>query len=368
MKKKIKILLPITIIIITVLIVNTIMNNPPKTKRGFKKEKAGIKVETRLIQKQNYEMFIDSYGVIQASKKSALSTQVGGKIVYVSENFKEGAYIKKGEVLLKIEEADYKIDLQSAKAKLTLAEQALIEEQAKSIQAKEDWESFNKNQKANDLVLRKPQLESAKANVLIAKADLQKAQLNLKRTEIVAPYDARVDEKSVYLDELISSNTKIADISSSEIMEIKLPVNNNYLKYIDLKSKPMVKFFSNVTNKSYEGQILRSKSSIDTNTKQLYLIAELKNIDTNLNFGEYLKAKISTKNLQDVLIVPNSSIYQGSYVFVEKNGVIERRNIQITWQDENNALIKQGLKEGENLVLTILGDVSSGTKVKVINR
>ena len=368
MKKITKFLVPVVIILVTVFIVKTIMDNPPQTKKRFKKKKAELLVETSLITQKQYHISLDSYGVTQPSIKSELRSQVNGKIVYVSQNLKNGAFIKKGELLLQIEDVDYKVDVEIAKAKLTLAKQTLIEEQAKANQAKEDWQKFNKNVKANALILREPQVEAAKANVQVAKSDLQKAQLQLKRTKIFAPYNGRVIEKNVSISEVISSNTKVATISSHETMEIRLPLKNTDLKYIDLDAKNKVTFYSSILNKEYEGEIVRSESSIDTNTKQLYLIGQIKKDVKSLKIGEYLKAKISAKKLANALLIPNSSIYQGSYVYVEKDGIITRREIEISWQDETSALISKGLKENENLVTTTLGLVNSGTKVNVINK
>lgn len=366
-KKIIRYLLPILIIILTVIAVKVILENPPEAKKRKKETVKLIPIKTMLIQKRDFNISLQSYGLTQPSIQSVLSSQVSGKITYINKNFKNGAFIKKGETLLKIEDEEYKADLKIAQAQLIIAKQNFIEEEAQSKQAKEDWQKFNKNKKANSLVLRKPQLESARANLISAKANVEKAKLTLNRTKIIAPYNARVIEKNVSISQVVSSNTQLAVIYSYDAIEIRLPIRNKDFKYINLNKKNRVDFYSNLSNKTYAGEIVRSESSIDTNTKQLNLIAEIRSDVNSLKIGEYLKADILAEIIEQSIVIPNSSIYQGLYVYIEKDGIITKRDISIAWQDKKNSLILKGLEEKENLVTTTLGLISSGTKVKVIN-
>lgn len=365
--KKLKIILPFFIIIATALVIYIILSNPPKAKKE-KVKQAKIQVNVQKIKKQNYDIKLDSYGTAQASVKSTLSSQVSGKIIFVNEKFKNGAYFKKGDLLVQIEDLDYKADVKVAQAQLILAKQALIEEQAMAKQAKEDWERFNIDQKPNDLVLRVPQLQSAKANLLAAQANLDKAKLNLKRTKITAPYDGRVIEKSISISQVIASNTQIGTIFSTDAIEVRLPLKNKDLRLIDISKNGNVEFVSEVSKEKFIGQIKRSESTIDENTKQLYLISEIKQNSHKIKLGEYLIAKIQAKTLKDIIVIPNDTIYQSSYVYIEKDGVLKRKYIDILWQNNEQSIISKGLEENENLVLTTLGIVSSGTRVQIANK
>ena len=366
MKKIFKVLIPFIIIFGTIGVVYIIFDNPPEVKKQ-KAKSSKIKVEVKKLVKQDFLISLDSFGTAQPSVQTTLTSQVSGKVIYVNDKFKNGAYFKKGDLLVQIEDLDYISDEKIAQAQLVLAKQALLEEQAKSKQAKEDWEKFNIKGKPNSLVLRVPQLQSAKANLMAAQAQLAKAKLNSKRTKILAPYDGRVIEKNVSIAQVISSNEQVGTIFSSDVIEVRLPIKNKDLNLIDIDKKADVKFNSEVSNTVYNGKIVRSESSIDTNTKQLYLIAEIKENSKKIKIGEYLKAKIQAKRLKNVIVIPNDSIYQSSYVYLEKDGFLQRNQIEILWQDDNNTLVKSGLKQNDNLVLTTLGVVSSGTKVDILN-
>lgn len=367
MKKRLKIFLPLLIIIGTAIVIYTILNNPPKAKKERTKL-AKIQVAVKKLQSENFQIKLDSYGTVQASIETTLSSQVSGKIIYVNDKFRNGAYFKKGDLLVQIEDLDYVADVKIAQAQLILSKQALLEEEAKAKQAKEDWQRFKIKEKANNLVLRIPQLESAKANLAASKANLEKAKLNLKRTKILAPYDGRVIEKSISIAQVIPSNTTLGIIFSNNSLEVRLPLKNKDLSLIDINKKAKVEFTSEVSNDTYQGEIVRSESTIDTNTKQLYLISEIKENNKNLKLGEYLKAKITGKKVENVLVIPNESIYQSSYVYIEKDGILKRKYIKILWQNDKNSILKEGLNENDNLVITTLGVVSSGTKVEILKK
>ena len=84
-----------------------------------------------------------------------------------------------------------------------------------------------------------------------------------------------------------------------------------------------------------------------------------------LKIGEYVTAKLTGKTLSSVLVIPNNTIYQGSYVYVIEGDVLQRRDIEIAWQNERDAIIEAGLADGESLVTTPLGQVTSGVRVRV---
>ncbi len=298
-------------------------------------------------------------------------SQVSGKITYINEKFKDGRYFKKGELLLKIEDIEYLANIEIAKAAQALAQQELLEEKAKAIQALEDWQRFNKKEQPSDLVLRVPQLKYAKANYNSAKAQVKKAQLELSRTKIIAPYDGKVVQKDVSISQVLSNNSQIATIYATNSIKVRLPIKNSDLVFlkdkVDTNSSIKVLFTSSLSKDTYEGEIIASESSLDTNTKQLYLIAKIIRNTNTIKIGEYLKANIYAKKLKDVILVPNGSINQGEYVYVEKEGYVYRKEVEVSWSDEKYSLIKQGLKNKDNLVITSLGAISSGTKVKIVN-
>lgn len=372
----------ITILSLAVFTFFYLTSNPPTAQRGGKPETPQMTVEAQTIKPQLYQVYVDSFGTVQPRTQSKLVAQVAGQVATISPQFRAGGFFKQGDVLLTIDDRDYKVDVKVAEASLLDAQQKLAEEQARSEQAKTDWKRLGKGGEPSSLVLRLPQLKAAEANVLSAEARVEKAKLALERTKVVAPYDGRILTKVVDVGQVVSNNAHLADIFASDYVEVRLPINNNDIPLINLPEqtseqsdpeKVRVTFNSRFDDQVWHGSVVRTESSIDTNTQQLYVVAQIddpytvkQNGRSTLKIGQYLNAQLAGKILSDVIVIPNQSIYQGSYVYIVEEGVLKRRDIEVLWKNDNDSIISAGLAPGDKLVLTALGQVSSGTPV-IIN-
>jgi hypothetical protein len=85
----------------------------------------------------------------------------------------------------------------------------------------------------------------------------------------------------------------------------------------------------------------------------------------SLKIGQYVTAVIDGRRLHQVMSIPNRAIYQNSYVYIFKEGLLMKKPITINWQNDKISVIESGLSEGDFLVITPLGQVLSGTKAKI---
>ena len=380
-----KIIVPAAIIIATIFLVMFIKGNPPKASRFSAPPKAKINVAVKPLQLIDYPVEIDSFGTVKPRTQSMLVAQVSGLIIDINEQFREGGFFEKGDVLLQLDDRDLKAEVKSAQANLLNAEQNLLEEQARGRQALTDWQRLGNESEPSILVLRKPQLAAAQAQVLSAQAQLEKAQLNLERTKIKAPYAGRVLNRSVDLGQVVSNNMQLATIYATASVEIRLPIKNKDLPFINLPEQyrdgaknqrgSAVNFTSDlIGEQQWQGQLIRTEGAIDESAQQLYVVAKIndpyKSTSDNqypVKIGQYVKAKINGKVASQVLVIPNSAIYQGSYVYVVENGTLQRKNIALAWQNALQGIVSKGLEAGSQLVLTPLGQVSSGTPVQIMD-
>lgn len=380
-----KIIVPAAIIIATIFLVMFIKGNPPKASRFSAPLKAKINVAVKPLQLIDYPVEIDSFGTVKPRTQSMLVAQVSGLIIDINEQFREGGFFEKGDVLLQLDDRDLKAEVKSAQANLLNAEQNLLEEQARGRQALTDWQRLGNESEPSILVLRKPQLAAAQAQVLSAQAQLEKAQLNLERTKIKAPYAGRVLNRSVDLGQVVSNNMQLATIYATDSVEIRLPIKNKDLPFINLPEQyrdgaknqrgSAVNFTSDlIGEQQWQGQLIRTEGAIDESAQQLYVVAKIndpyKSTSDNqypVKIGQYVKAKINGKVASQVLVIPNSAIYQGSYVYVVENGRLQRKNIALAWQNALQGIVSKGLEAGSQLVLTPLGQVSSGTPVQIMD-
>jgi RND family efflux transporter MFP subunit len=378
-------LLPVLIIGALLLVALIIKMNPPEapTQRGSVGPQ--MAVETLTATPRDYRVMLESYGTIQPRTKSMLVTQVGGEIVDVNPNVRGGGFFERGDILVKIDSRDYAADVRIAEATLADARQALAEAEARSQQAREDWERLGNAGEPSELVLRVPQLEAARARVLSAESGLQKAALRLERTEIRAPFAGRVLRKFVDLGQVVSQNAQLAEIYATDIVEIRLPLRNRDLPFIDLPEtfrytdeteqySGRVEIRSDLAGQvAWDAKLVRTEGAIDDTARQLHVIAQIDDPfaptatgQAPLKIGQYVTAAIEGNTVRDALIIPNNSIYQGSYVYVVEEGILWRRDIEIAWQNDDEAIVSSGLDAGDRLVITPLGQVTSGIRVTII--
>ena len=375
-------LLPVAILGALLLLAVVIKLNPPAAPQ--KREISGpqIVVETLVVEPRDYSVALESYGIIQPRTRSVLSAQVEGQILELNPNLRDGGFFERGDVLVTIDARDYAANVSIAEATLADARQALAEAEARSNQAREDWERLGNEGEIPDLVLRVPQLEAARARVLSAESSLRKARLDLERTEIRAPFAGRVLTKLVDLGQVVSRNTQLAEIFATDIVEIRLPLRNRDLPFITLPETyrnsdetenkgGRVEIQSELAGKAtWEAELVRTEGAIDQTARQLHVIAQINDPfappadgQTPLKIGQYVTARLEGNIVPDALVIPNNTIYQGTYVYIVENGILVRRDVDILWQNEQEAVIASGLAPGDELVTTSLGQVTSGIRV-----
>ncbi|ODS22404.1 hypothetical protein AB835_14370 [Candidatus Endobugula sertula] len=362
-----------------------IFKTQPSAERHAAPNEPQISVQVVTLQPRDMPIRITSYGLVQPRVQSQLVAQVAGKIIYIAENAREGGFFEEGELLMAIEPDDYQVEVDIAQANLADARARYEEEEALAEVAEQDWKRSGNRGKAKALVLRKPQLAAAEAAVHSAKANLKRAQLNLKRTKIVAPYHGRSLSKNVDIGQVVGVNAKLGVIYADDAVEIRLPIKHSDLMFlqlpevanisnkIDLLPKVMLRSSLN-KNHRWQGKVVRTSGAIDENSRQLSVVARIEDpfnpVDVGkhpLKINQYVAAEIEGNIVKDAIVIPNKAIYQGAYVYLFTDGIVKRQDIHIVWQDSHAAVIHDGLKAGDQLVLTPIGQAVSGTPVKLAN-
>lgn len=377
-------LIPIGILGGLLILATIIRMNPPETPQRGGFSGPQMVVETKTVERQDYQVELQSYGTVQPRTRSILIAQVGGQIIWINENVRDGGFFEKGDVLGRIDPRDYDANVQIAEAALADAKQALAEANARSQQAVEDWARLGNEGEPSELVLRVPQLEAAKARVKSAESSLSKAKLDLERTNIKALFAGRVIRKFVDVGQVVNANTQLAEIYATDVVEIRLPLRNRDLGFIRLPesyrfsagetdTETSVVIYSDlIGDEEWDAKLVRTEGTIDATARQLHVIAQIDDPfgaasegKAPLKMGQYVTAEIEGKHLNDVLVIPNNTIYQGSYVYTVEEGILRRKDIVISWQNDDDAIITSGLEHGDQLVTTPLGQVTSGLRVSV---
>lgn len=365
-------ILPVVVLAALIALAWAVTNNPPEVNRQHKKPQATMTVKTLSLQVENYQIKVRRTGQVQASLVSQLVSRANGQIVWVSDSFTTGASFQSEDLLVQLDDSEYRNEVAIQQAALTEALQALEEENAQVEQALQAWKISGRSGEPNDRVKRVPQLKAAQAKVKSARASLRRANENLQKTKITAPFDGQIVSTSANLGQYINTGSALAQLKSTQPPELRIAINQREVNYIDLPNSgqqgALIRLLKTDNHSDQDqgditGQINHVETELNAATQQLIALAQL---DRHISLlpGQYVQSEIMGRELKDVLVIPNSAIYQGSYVYLVIDGVLQRRNITLGWQDENNTIITAGLNVGEQLVVTPLGQVTSGTPVK----
>lgn len=385
MQMLLRIIIPIIIITAGVMVGVYVSEKvePPKAERA---ERQKLKTEVLELQRTDYQVIIESQGVVKAHHETPLTASVAGTILKVHENFDDGAFFKKGEVLLELDPADFKADVESAQSALARAEAALAQEEARAKQARLNWEDLGYDGEPSDLVLRIPQLKEANANVDAATAALDQAKRDLERTKVKAPFDGRVKDRLVGLGQSIGGSTPLGNLFATDFAEVRLPLTPEQLPFVDLPSLPgdtevsvtltdaLVDNPEDQSSGCWHAKIIRTEGALDDASRELFAIARiddpfgLKSGKPPLRIAQPVRASISGIILEDVVVLPRQALRGVNRVYLvsrEQPSII-RTLIEPVWTTDEVLVVKDGLESGQWLSTTRLPYAPDGAPVEVI--
>ncbi|WP_076416149.1 efflux RND transporter periplasmic adaptor subunit [Shewanella sp. UCD-KL12] len=335
-------------------------------------------IDVASVEQKTVSLNLPSYGVVTPKNKTQLVTEVQGRMLTIAPNFVAGGVVKKGEQLAVIEPSDYEADLMQAQASLAQAQAALEEERARGEVAKNDWKGFDAGVPP-ELGLRLPQLKKEQANVKFQQAALARAQRNLERTIIRAPFDGIIKARNVDLGQYVTLGTNLGELYDTRIAEIRLPLANNDLAYLESVDKPdtQVTLSASLAGKtvSWTGTIVRSEGVIDADNRMVYLVAEIKDpyLRTSrqegqlpLKYGSFVSAVIKGRTVDGIVQLPRHIVRNNQVAVVSDDNIIEIRQVNVVRTDIDSVYIKGSLNDGERISLTKLNNMSSGQAVKIL--
>ena len=357
-------------------------NKPEEKKRAF--NTLAVLADYAVL--DDVQLSVKTQGEARPQTEIDLVPEIGGKIVYVSPNFIEGGIIKKGEVLLRIEDADYKVSVIRAQAQVAQAEQSVIREKAEGEIAKQDYQELGIG-KASPLALRLPQQAQALASLQAAEAELASANLQLKRTEVRAPFTGRVKTKNSDIGQFVSPGRTLGRIFSTSIVEVRLPLSDSDLSKIDLPIAYVAKNRASAIDvelnaiiagkrRYWSGKIMRTASTYDTQTRALFAIAEVvdpygSGASENgypLAPGLFVDAEISGKIYQEIIVLPRDGLRPDNEVYVvDDKGKADIRKVKVLDSDSERALLLGGVDEGELVVLSPMEKSRTSMSLRVLD-
>ena len=336
-------------------------------------------VRVQLARAEQVRLIVNSQGTVIPRTESDLISEVSGKVEWMSSALVSGGYFEKGDVLLKLDKADYQASVKRSAANL---KRAVAEQE----HAQFEYERF-KSLEARQLVSTS-QLENALRISRIAEATLEEAQVNndqarldLARTIITAPYTGLVRNKSVDIGQFVNRGSKMARIFASDYVEVRLPIADQQLAYLGLapsrrghlpvESQLDVELSADYagTHLVWQGKIVRFEAEVDTKSRMLNIVARVGNtgLEQMLTVGMFVHAKIQGALRQKVYVLPRAALRSSTeLLLVDDAGRLQSRVVGVLRLYQDQVYINAGLNDGEKVNISSVNTFVEGMQVKAI--
>lgn len=376
-----KLLYPILVLVLGIgLAVLIAINKPQTIPDNYEPLVATVRVIE--VQPRTEYLTVTSQGTVEPRSQTQLIPEVSGRAVWISPALIGGGSFRQGDVLLRIDDADYRSSLLRAEAALKRSE---VEFDYAGDELKRT-QSLHAKKLASQQQLDNVRRASwvAEANLNENRAAVDQAKRDLGRTEITAPFDGLVRNEHVDLGQFVTRGQEIATIYATDYVEVRLPIAADQLTYLGLPAstrgqipediRPPVTLSADFGNTRllWEGELIRGEAEFDARSRMLYGVARVR-ADANgddylqLPVGMFVQAEIRGRNVEDIIRLPRSAMRDNNQVMViDPENRLHFRHVSVLRLEHDDMLVNGGLEAGELVCISPLQTAVEGMRVNPV--
>ena len=369
-------LLPVAVLAVGIAITASLVASKPEPARTETVDR-GLLATVEPVRVTVERFDVDAQGVVVPAREVAVQPQVTGRVVAVHPDLVPGGVLAEGEVLLRIDPADYELSVATARTGLAEAEANLALEQGRRTVAEREWALFGDDLSDTEtdpaLALREPQLKRAEAAVASARARLDRALLDLERTEIRVPFNALVRTEAVDPGQTVGLQSVVATLVGTDSFWVRASVQPFALERIDVAGAEVDVTFDvggNVVHRP--GRVVRRLGDLDPAGQMARVLVE---VDDPLNLagsretsplllGSYVDLAIAGRERREVVRVPRTWLRDGDSVHVFNDGRLEIRPLDIVWRVADAVYVGAALQDGDRVVTSAIASPVAGMKLR----
>ncbi len=385
-------------------------------------------VRTMRLKKQDRTFRVRGFGTVRPKTELAIVPEVSGRVIRRAPGFRAGGFIRKGELLFQIDPTDYQlaVDRRTAEGEQLRADISRLKQEEKNHQADLDiaerhmevvrqeiernrrlrrqgvissgqydqsQQNFLRQEKTvqaiqNALSLLPVQLRQKRAALNVIRSELRRAVLQLSRTKIVSPFDARARKTSLDVGDFASAGQSVGaiyDVSALEV-PVSLPVQDVRWAFRRIRgasfprSQEEVKRFFPAARVSWsqfgkkfawEGRVSLVDSGLDESTRALTLVVEIPEPMKNwapgehppLLVGMFVQAELEGVTMSGVYVIPRAALRAQDQVYLLDDGKLRIQKVQVIRKSEDGVVIKSGVDENARIILSAIPDPVPGMKL-----
>ena len=356
-----------------------IMSRPMPEQLTVSETTSAIRAMT--VVKESLRLKIRSEGTVTPKTQTNVIPEIKGRVTWISPNLVVGGYFQAGDLLVTIDAADYEARTGLAQAQLLRAE-AELEHKRFELQRLQTLIKDNLVSQSNlENAARAHKI--AKANVIESKINLAQAERDLSRTKITAPFEGMVRSESIDIGQFVQQGAPIASIYSSDAVEVRLPIVNAQLAYLDPANlqrgeldpatAPMIRLTARYAGTSFvwRGQLARTEGEIDAQSRMITAVARVRQDNQSpdvppLQVGAFVAAEIEGQYLNDIVRLPRAALRPNSQVLIiDGDNRLRFRAVNVLRLENDFVLIDSGLESGEVVNLSPIQTVVDGMRVSL---
>jgi RND family efflux transporter MFP subunit len=334
-------------------------------------------IETKNIKLTTISQSVTAYGLVKPHKQIALASEIAGRVIWVSEKLISGGKFDQFDPLIRIENTDYKLQLDKASAENTRAQVDLgIYESDYQRQQGLFKKNLISNSQLDDAY---KVYKRAEATLKITQANLEQASLNFQRTEITAPFSGRVQQESIDEGGYLTVGASIATLYADDIVEVRLPISNDDLGFLNWPQQmrgtlsPEESIAVSITSTyggidyQWQGQLVRIESEVDPKTRLFHAVAVVKNPEFGeqppLTVGLFVTAEIAGRSYDQSVLLPRSAVIDNRVLIVNEDNRLMYREIEIIRINKDSVLVGRGLNNNELICVTPPSIIFEGMEI-----
>jgi membrane fusion protein (multidrug efflux system) len=307
-----------------------------------------VPVDAIVIQPQLLNNRIFTTGTLLANEEVELKPEIAGRVTDVL--FTEGSKVKKGDVLIRINDRELKAQLEG---------KGVEEKQASDLEARARrlFEVKGISQEEYDKAANALKMIQAQKEVIEAQ---------LAKMEIVAPFDGIIGLRYVSPGSYVSTDMLVATMQDVDPIKVEFSVPEKYVKQI--KKGTEITVLVGDSKEEYKGSVYAVESKIDLATRTIKARAKIPNPNGNLIPGSFAKVDITLEQLPNAIVIPSEAVIpemNGEKVFICVNGKVRSVLVKTGIRTESSIQIVEGLNPQDTLVVTGLLQLTDGKAVEI---
>jgi len=321
----------------------------PPGGRGAGEPTAAVPVELAPVGRRSISAFIETNGILEAEDEVDIVARAAGPIVEL--RVEEGDLVAEGQVLARLDAADYRAQVEIAR--VTLNETELAFQRAKSLQS--------------EALISPEAYEQAQAAYETARAQLQAGELMVGYTEIRAPFGGLIINRYVAFAEQVSMNAPLFRISDFNPLLCPIQVPERELSrlrvgqaaYLTVEPYP---------GRRFDASVLRIRPVVDARTGTVKVTLEVKG-QGKLRPGMFSRVFVETETRQGALVIPKAALSLesiGDVVYVAQENLASRREVELGFSEGDFVEVASGVAAGESVVVVGQDGLSDGTPIQVL--